>query len=216
MQKSQSQGVMNEAVKGPRIDKTMAANSSSVAHVEENEEQDAAREAAEAALRHHGELIALAASRTEAAAIRMVLSRRGQQRARLQPLVLPIGQQCRVSFLYAATVRMQLKVALITQYLPTYTTEVYIVTARHLAPGSRRIVLYDLECADTSIQEGEQVPTRINQWLVRLPLRIRNCDRRWLQVVPSDGTTPTLARRFPGATYAFNVAPHGPADEPKR
>ena len=195
----------------------MAARSSVADYPENNEEQDASREAAEAALRHHGELIALAASRTEAAAVRMVLSRRGQQRARLQPVVLPIGQQCRISFLYAPTVRMQLKVAMITRYLPTYTAEVYSVIARHLAPGSRRrIVLYDLECADTSIQEGDQVATRINQLLVRLPLRISNCDRRWLQVVPSDGTTPTIARRFPGATYAFNVAPHGPADEPKR
>ena len=207
---------MNEAVKGPRINKTMARSSSGAYNTEDDEEHDAARGAAEAALRHHGELIALAASRTEAAAIRMVLSRRGQQRARLQPLVLPAGQQCRISFLYAPTVRMQLKVALISQFLPTYTAEVYVVIARHLAPGSRRIVLYDLECADTSIQDGDQVPTRIKQWVVRLPLHVSNCDRRWLQVVPSDGTMPTLSRRFPDATYAFSVLPHGSADGPKR
>jgi hypothetical protein len=191
----------------------MAHMHDAAVEIRDDEEHSAAREAAAAVVRRHDELIGLAAARTEAAALRMVMNGRARQRARMKPLVLPIGQRCRVSFLYAPTVRMQVKSSLVKQFHPTYTAEVYTVIARHFAPGSRLVLLYDLQCEDASLQDGAQVPTAINNLLVRLPLSIAGCDRRWLQGLPREGTALIIAHRYPEASYAFSlVQDHVAAD----
>jgi hypothetical protein len=124
----------------------------------------------------------------------------------MHPEVLEVGRLCRISFLYAPTVRMQLKAALVSAYSPTFTAEVYRVADRRLAPGSRRVVLYDLGCIDDGLTEGQQAPTRINNLLVRIPLEVVDCDRRWLMPLSDEhSTTPTLARRYPDAAYAFSL-----------
>jgi len=95
------------------------------------------------------------------------------------------------------------KTALVGAYSPTYTPDVYRITDRVLAPGSRRVVLYSLETV-AALQSGEQAPCRAGTVLVRLPVALSGCDRRWLMPLASD-STPSFARRYPGATLAFNT-----------
>ena len=137
----------------------------------------------------------------------MVLSRRARQRASMKPYLLAIGTRCRISFLYSPTVRMHVKTALVNSYSPTYTPDLYIITGRGLAPGSKRVVLYDLSTVE-GLETGAQSPTRIGTQLVRLPTTLTGCDRRWLMPMAIDAT-PSFARRFPQATLAFSVMPSG-------
>ena len=167
-----------------------------VQYVESTEAEEAQRAAAAAALRRHQDLQALAAARIAQAAGRMVQRRRARQAAAMRPLLLDVGARVRVSFLQSSTVRMLVKISMVKAYSPTYTAEPYKVTARRLAPGSRRVVLYDVAVEDADLEEGEQGPTRIANLWVRLPLKLANVDRRYLQPVPAAGVTPTTARRF--------------------
>jgi len=88
-------------------------------------------------------------------------------------------------------------------YSPTYTPDIYRITDRVLAPGSRRVVLYSLETV-AALQTGEQAPCRLGSQLVRLPIALTGCDRRWLMPLASEAT-PSFARRFPLGTLAFNI-----------
>jgi hypothetical protein len=163
------------------------------------------RRTAAAHVAHHQELVQLAAARTRAAAVRMVLSRRNRQRARMVPLVLPVGARVRVSYLVASSVRRAVKMAHVAAYTPRWTAEVYIVSERHLAPGSTRVVLYGLEVEDGEVVPGEQGGTQCGQLYVRLGLALTNVDRRYLQTLPAAAVVPTLVRRFPGLGFAFRV-----------
>jgi hypothetical protein len=121
----------------------------------------------------------------------------------MKPYLLAIGTHCRVSFLFSPTIRMHTKTALVGTYSPTYTPDVYRVTGRELAPGSRRVVLYSLETV-ASLQSGEQAPCRAGTLLVRLPVSLSGCDRRWLLPLASDAT-PSFARRHPGHRLALSL-----------
>ena len=121
------------------------------------------------------------------------------------PLVLSVGTRCRISYLYTPTVRQLVKIAYVKAFAPAYTREVYIVTQRSLAPGSRRVVIYSLQAGDASLHEGQQTGCRINKVLVKIPLHVVGVDRRYVQALPSDGAAPNLASRFPGTRYAFSM-----------
>ena len=71
-----------------------------------------------------------------------------------------------------------------------------MITARRLAPGSRRVVLYDVTAEDEGLEEGQQAPTRIANLWIRLPLTLTGVDRRYLQPVPEAGVVPTTGRRY--------------------
>ena len=167
-------------------------------------EETRQREAAAAGVRHHNDLVALAAARTHQAAEDMLNSSRQHQRARMVPLVLSVGARCRISYLFTPTVRQLVKIAYVKAFAPAYTREVYRVTERSLAPGSRRVVVYNLQAEDSSLSEGQQSGCRINKVLVRIPLRVSDVDPRYIQPLPSDGAAPNLAKRFPGSRYAFS------------
>jgi hypothetical protein len=92
---------------------------------EDDDANEPQRRAVAAVLLRHHELQALAAGRTAAAGLRMVLSSRARQRASMKPYLLSIGTQCRVSFLFSQTIRMHTKTALVGTYSPTYTPDVY-------------------------------------------------------------------------------------------
>jgi hypothetical protein len=170
-------------------------------------EDDHHRQAVAAAVQRHIEIQALAAERTAAAGLRMVLSRRARQRASMKPYLLAVGTRCRISFLYSPTVRMHVKTAIVNSYAPTYTPDLYVITARGLAPGSKRVVLYDLSTVEP-LEAGSQAPTRMGTLLVRLPTTLTACDRRWLMPMATDAT-PSFASRFPQATIAFSLMPPG-------
>lgn len=53
--------------------------------------------------------------------------------------------------------------------------------------------------------EGQQVPTRLANLRIRLPLQITGVDRRYLQPLPSATATPTTAARYPGMSLAFRL-----------
>ena len=167
-----------------------------VQFIENTEGQEAQRAAAAAALRQHEDLQALAAARIAQAAGRTVQQRRRRQAAGMRPLLLDIGATVRVSFLHSSTVRMHVKIQLVKAYAPRYTKEVYVITGRRLAPGSKRVVLYDLAVEDADLVEGQQAPTRIANLWVRLPLSLSGVDRRYLQPLPEAGVVPTTGRRF--------------------
>ena len=174
-------------------------------HHDEAPEESRQREAAAAGLHHHNDLVALAAARTRQAAEDMINSSRQHQRARMLPLVLSMGVRCRISYLYTPTVRQLVKIAYVKAFAPAYTREVYIVTQRSLAPGSRRVVIYSLQAEDGSLIDGQQSGCRINKVLVRIPLSVSGVDRRFMQPLPSDGAASNLARRFPATRYAFSI-----------
>ena len=167
-------------------------------------EEEAQRAAAAAHVQHHRELQALAAARIEQAAARTIQRRRRRQTAQMRPLLLDLGQRVRISFLASSHVRQQVKVSIVKAFFPTYTAEVYVVNARRLAPGSRRVILYDLACED-ELQDGQQQPTRIVNSRVRLPLEMANVDRRYLQQVAAEDAVPTLAARYPQATLVHTM-----------
>ena len=60
----------------------------------------------------------------------------------MTPYLLLVGTRCRISFLFSPTVRMHVKTALVNTYSPACTPDLYVITARRLAPGSKRTVLY--------------------------------------------------------------------------
>jgi len=122
------------------------------------------------------------------------------------PLVLPVGTRVRVSYLVASRYQMAVKSALVAAYSPRWTLEIYIVRDRRLAPGSRRVVHYDLEVEDDTIVAGSQGGTQCGPSYVRLGLSLGSVDRRYLEPVPGDGqVAPSLARRFPGRDFAFRI-----------
>ncbi len=138
--------------------------------------------------------------------MRTVLSLRNRQRAWMVPLVLPVGMRVRVNYLVASCYQVAVKSALVAAYSPRWTLEIYIVRERRLAPGSRRVVHYDLEVEDDTIVAGAQGGTQCGQLYVRLGLSLGSVDRRYLQPVPADGrVAPSLARRFPGRDFAFRI-----------
>ena len=176
--------------------------------IENSDQEEAQRQAAAAALRHHLDLQALAAARIAQAAAKMVQRRRARQAALMRPLLLPVGVKVRVSFLASSTVRQHVKVQMVKAFSPAYSKEVYVITDRRLAPGSRRVVLYDVRVEDQGIADGEQAPTRIAHLWVRLPLTIANLDRRYLQPLPDAGVVPTSSKRYEHA-MVFGPLPLG-------
>lgn len=170
--------------------------------VELDDDEIAVRQAARAALQRRADLISLASARTEEAARRNIL--RDRQRASLQmrPYVIAVGARVRVSYLFSSTVRQQVKSAFQKHFLPSYTHEIYVITARRLAPGSRRIVLYDVKCNDEA--EGDQGGTLIGTLRVKLPFILKDVDRRYLQPI-FENAAPTLASRYPNSTPFFRV-----------
>jgi hypothetical protein len=102
---------------------------------------------------------------------------------------------------------MHVKTAIVNSYAPTYTPDLYKITARSLAQGSKRVVLYDLTTLEP-MEAGSQAPTRMGTLLVRLPTALTACDRRWLMPMAADAT-PSFASRFPQATIAFSLMPPG-------
>ena len=168
---------------------------------------------AAAAVAKHQRIQQLAAARTLEAAVAMVNSRRARQRNNMRPLLLNEGALVRISFLYSPTVRRTLKKMHGSEYLPKWTAELYTVKTRQLAPGSRRVVLYDVQAKDGI---GAGFPCTVGTQSVRLRLDLKDVDRRWLQPVPLtaavDGdadaqpaVTETIAKRFPGQTLAWTA-----------
>ncbi len=136
--------------------------------------------------------------------MRTVLSLRNRQRAWMVPLVLPVGTRVRVNYLVASCYQMAVKSALAAAYSLRWTLEIYIVRDRRLAPGSRRVVHYDLEVEDGTIVAGAQGGTQGGPSYVWLGLSLGSVDRRYLRPVPADGqVAPSLARRFPGQRLCF-------------
>ena len=174
-------------------------NDMDVAFTEETAEQYAARRAAERAQAQHEDIVRLAAARTSDAGLKMLLRSRARRSRHMKPYILSEGSLVRVSFLHSPTARQQLKSALVRQISPTYTLEVYRVTARQLAPHSRRVVMYDLECADGAISEGEQAPALVGRFRIRLPLHLKSVDRRYLRP-ENAAAAPTLAHSLPMTT----------------
>jgi len=121
---------------------------------------------------HHRELVQLAAARTRAAAVRMMLSRRNRQRARMVSLVLAVGARVRVSYLVASSIRRAVKMAHVAAYTPRWKEELYVVRERHLAPGSTRVVLYGLQVEDDELVPWDQGGTQCGQLYVRLGLAL--------------------------------------------
>lgn len=177
-----------------------------VAFSDETAEQYAARRAAERAQAQHEDIMRLAAARTSEAGLKMLLKSRARQSKHMRPYILSEGSLVRVSFLHSPTARQQLKSALIRQISPTYTQEIYRVTARRLAPHSRRVVLYDLECNDTAMIEGKQMPAVVGRFKIRLPLHLKDVERRSLSPIFA-AAAPTLAHSLPMTTPAFRLSP---------
>ena len=177
-----------------------------VAFTELTGEEFVARRAAARAQAEHEDTIRLAAARTAEAGLKMLLRSRARHSKRMRPYVISEGSLVRVSFLHSPTARAQLKNALVRQISPTYSLEIYRVVERKLAPKSRGVVLYDLECIDKSLAEGEQAPALVGRYKIRLPLQLKDVDRRYLMPI---GTTaaPTLARSFPRTMPLFRLSP---------
>lgn len=177
-----------------------------VAFTEETANQYAGRRAAERTRAQHADIVRLAAARTSEAGLKMLLRSRARQSKRMRPYVLSDGSLVRVSFLHSPTARQQLKSALVRQISPTYTREIYRVTARRLAPHSRHVVLYDLTCIDEDISEGEQAPAFVGRFKIRLPLQLKDVDRRYLMPVITAAAL-TLGRILPNTTPLFRMSP---------
>jgi hypothetical protein len=173
-------------------------------YIENTPLEEAQRSAAAAHVRHHRELQALAAARIEQAAARTIQRRRRRWTTLMRPLLLDVGARVRVSFLASSHVRQQVKTQLIKAFSPTYSVQVYVVKARHLAPGSRRVVLYDI-AAEGELLDGQQQPTRIVNTRVRLPLQMVGVDRRYLQPLAAEDAVPTFAAHFPHAQLLLTL-----------
>ena len=175
------------------------------AFTEETAEHYAAKRAAERARAQHEDIVRLAAARTSDAGFKMLLRSRARKSKLMKPYILSEGSLVRVSFLHSPTVRQQLKSALVRQISPSYTLEVYRVERRKLAANSRRVVLYDLECNDDSISEGEQAPAIVSRYKIRLPLQLIDVDRRYLMPVFT-AAAPTLAHSLPMTQPLFRLS----------
>lgn len=150
-----------------------------------------ARRAAERTAREHADLVALAAARTAARAFTLLERSRARQARSMKPWILPVGTLVRVSFLHAPTARQQLKSQLVRSMSPTYTCEIYRITARTLAPHSTRVVLYDCVCVD-DVDDGDQSSTVVGSYRVQLPLELTDVDRRHLMPAGSAGPPSTI------------------------
>ena len=89
---------------------------------------------------------------------------------------------------------------------PTYTQEIYRVTARTLAPHSTRVVLYDCVCVDGDVAEGDQSATIVGSYRVQLPLELTGVDRRHLLPASTAGP-PSTARAHAGMRLAGRLSP---------
>ena len=171
----------------------------------ETAEAFAARRAAERARAQHDDIVRLAAARTSQAGLKMLLRSRARQSQHMRPYILSEGSQVRVGFLHSPTARQQLKSALVRQISPTYTLEIYRVIGRKLAPHSRRVVLYNLECID-AISEGEQAAAIVGRFKIRLPLELKDVDRRYLMPIVM-AAAQTLAHSLPMTKPMFRLSP---------
>jgi hypothetical protein len=171
-----------------------------------------ARRAAQRTARKHADLVALAAARTAAHGFALLERSRARQARAMKPWLLPVGALVRVSYLHAPTARQQLKSQLVRAMSPSYTQEVYRITARRLAPRSTRVVLYDAVCVD-DVAEGDQSAAAVGNYRVQLPLELTDVDRRHLMPASTSGP-PSTARAFAGMWLAGRLSPlPPPADE---
>ena len=176
-----------------------------VAFTEETGVDFVARRAAERAAAEREDIVRLAAAWTADAGLKMLMRSRARQSKHMKPYILSEGSLVRVSFLHSPTARQQLKSALVRQISPSYTQEVYRVTTRRLAPNSHRVVLYDLECNEASISEGNQAPALVGKFKIRLPLMLQMVDRRYLMPIVT-ATASTLARSLPKMQPLFRLS----------
>ena len=89
---------------------------------------------------------------------------------------------------------------------PTYTQEVYRITARTLAQHSTRVVLYDCASIDPDIAEGDQSSTVVGSFRIQLPLELTGVDRRHLLPASTAGP-PSTARAHAGMRLAGRLSP---------
>ena len=155
------------------------------------------------AIQHAQELRALAAARTLAAGLQTLESRAHRQRLKLVPYILPVGTACRVSYKYSSTVRQLLKSQIAANLLPTFTAEIYVITARHSGPGRSDVWLYDLELHD--VPDGQQGAAVIGNVRVQLPATLRRVDRRHLMPLHDADAVPSLGSAYPGQRYAHSL-----------
>ena len=146
-------------------------------------EETAEAFAAERAQALHEDIVRLVAVSISEAGMKMLRQSRARQSKQMRPYIVSGGSFVRVSCLHSPTARKQLKSALVRQISPTYTLEIYRVVGRKLAEISRRVVIYDLQCNDDSISEGEQAPTIVGRYKIRLPLQLKDVDRRYLMPI---------------------------------
>ena len=164
----------------------------------------AAMRAARHVVRQRADLVALAAARTAARGFTMLEQSRARQARSMKPWILPVGALVRVSFLHSPTARQQLKSQLVRSMSPTFTLEIYRVTARRLAPRSKRVVLYDCEC--DQVDEGGQSATVVGPYRVQLPLELTDVDRRHLLPAGVTGP-PSTVRAYAGLRLADRLSP---------
>ena len=174
------------------------------AYSELSADEYAAMRAAGHVVRQRADLVALAAARTAARAFAMLEQSRARQARSMKPWILPVGALVRVSFLHSPTVRQQLKSQLVRSMSPSYTLEIYRITARRLAPRSKRVVLYDCEC--NQVDEGDQSFTVVGQYRVQLPLELTDVDRRHLLPAGVAGP-PSTVRAYGGMRLAGRLSP---------
>ena len=122
----------------------------------------------------------------------------------MKPWVLSVGALVRVSFLHSPTARQQLKSQLVRSMSPSYTLEIYRITARRLAAHSKRVVLYDCTC--NQVDDGDQSSTVVGQFRVQLPLELTDVDRRHLLPAGAVGPAST-ARAYTGMRLAGRLSP---------
>ena len=164
-----------------------------------------ARRAAQRTAREHADLVALAAARTAAHGFALLERSRARQARAMKPWLLPVGALVRVSYLHAPTARQQLKSLLVRAMSPSYTLEVYRITARRLAPHSTRVMLYECVCIDDAA-EGDQSAAVVGNYRVQLPLELTDVDRRHLMPASTSGP-PSTARVFAGMRLAGRLSP---------
>lgn len=143
-----------------------------------------------------------AANKSRAAAVRTLQRDRTRASRQLEPYVLSLGARVRVSYEASNTVRQQLKSRMIKALSRMWTEEIYVVRERRLAPHSKRIILYDLQCSD--VEDGAQGSTRIGSYEVALPLRMNGMDRRWL-VACAEPASKRMVARYPRAVFAWHM-----------
>ena len=137
-----------------------------------------ARRAAQRTAREHADLVALAAARTAAHGFALLERSRARQARAMKPWLLPVGALVRVSYLHAPTARQQLKSQLVRAMSPSYTLEVYRITARRLAPTARALC-----CTNACVLTTLPKATRARQSLATTA-----CSFRWSSRTSTDAT----------------------------